>query len=382
MPGTDVFDEIAPSKALPSASGDVFDSLAQSSTVNVIGPGGVRLAVDKNAQAPTPAQAIPPVPQPQSTLRQIGSALTTPLLNAPKNTPLEQFADLEQNYGTPTSAAIAQFLAGTTGDIGKLAASSTSPLGIGMMASGGGLPSTLIGAGYGAYGATQALKPQQQGETQADALQRKLFGSAMAVGGMAGVGSKAKDALGNHFAKVYGLSPEYADQVADQVQKIQTERQSGAQKLESAKQTLGTQQKQLHETGRQIIADATQAVAQEQARVQEPFEKIASQITQPVSDASTIRKLIQSTAQEYGVNPEEIPGAATKALSKPQTSSARALTGNELTMAQALQNNPEWQRMNIDQLQQVLPNLGYAPQQIDAILSVARPGESVSGGGV
>jgi hypothetical protein len=350
---------------------------AKSSDVTVVSPGGQKLTVDKNAPAPKQPQAQAAAPQ--STLSQLGHALITPILNAPKDTPLSRYAELEQNFGDPIHAGVAQFFAGTTNDIGKFAASSTSPAGVSMLAAGGGLPSALIGAGYGVYGAKQALEgfTPKEGETQADAVQRVLTGSAMAVGGVAMGAETTRAALGRHFAKVYGLSPEYANDVAEQVKEINATQAEGQQKLTDAQSRLKLLKQNKLETGRQILADAAQAVYQEQARVQEPFAKIAAQMTDPVSDAASIHGIIEGAANRYGVKPDEIPSAALRALpSEAEATGARSLTNNELQMVQAINKTPQWQNMSAVDIRNALPNLGYAPKQIDAILSVARPEEA------
>jgi len=177
--------------------------------------------------------------------------------------------------------------------------------------------------------------------------------------------------------KVYGLSPEYANDVAEQVKEINATRTEGQQQLSDAQAKLKALGKNKLEAGRQILADAAQAVYQEQARVQEPFANIAAQMTDPVSDAASIHGIIEGAANRYGVKPDEIPSAALRALpSEAEATGPRSLTHNELQMAQAINKTPKWQNMSAVDIRNALPNLVYAPKQIDAILSVARPEEA------
>jgi hypothetical protein len=74
---------------------------------------------------------------------------------------------------------------------------------------------------------------------------------------------------------------------------------------------------------------------------------------------------------------EKQPGTIGRILNelepeKPK-SSARALTTSELRMAKAVTKHPDLATLSDSELRKILPNYGYAPKQIDAILSVARP---------
>ena len=65
---------------------------------------------------------------------------------------------------------------------------------------------------------------------------------------------------------------------------------------------------------------------------------------------------------------------------EPEASDVRALSSSEQQMAKALSTQPQFQNLSTADLRKILPNYGYAPRQVSAILSVARPNEVPEGG--
>lgn len=118
--------------------------------------------------------------------------------NALGSSKLQELANKYIAEGRPLPAALAQFGAGVTGDIGKAVSPYTSPIGIGTTVAGpalaaAGAPAALQTAAglvpsiaFGAQGAKQALTSQQPGETPSDALQRRLMGASQVVMGTVG----------------------------------------------------------------------------------------------------------------------------------------------------------------------------------------------------
>lgn len=109
----------------------------------------------------------------------------------------------KEHFGeSPTKDALKTFISGATKDTADLAASQTSPMGLGLLAGGaltkapgavGALAKVVTGtasAGFSGKGATDIANAGF--ENTPEAWQKRLIGGAMLTGGMAGVGSATK----------------------------------------------------------------------------------------------------------------------------------------------------------------------------------------------
>jgi hypothetical protein len=165
------------------------------------------------------------------------------------------------------------------------------------------------------------LTERQANETQADYVQRVLYGgSAVAMGAGGAAGSAEDIAVMTKAAQLQklGLSGDLAGKVQQKIDAVNAIRQKAAlENVQQASDVLDTEQ-QMRTQGPQrmgqIVKDAAHAVYQENARVSKPFEEMAAQTQQPVSDAPTVRATILDVLKSHGVQDQEIPPKIFNAL--------------------------------------------------------------------
>jgi hypothetical protein len=295
-------------------------------------------------------------PEQPSRLQRVESALTSPIQGPARylTIPGMGAADLEReqpiidakvqeeiSHGNPFRAGLAQFFAGANKSAANLLNSANSPAGLATAVLGplSKSISLLASAYFGFRGSEAAATAQQEDESIADALERRLTGASGVVGGLAGGMSVVNETVRSALQNRLGLKGDLASKVEQKVQqadaiKAEARNRSGtvdAILSETAKDAqarsqgdvavkqnrLGEIKQEIPRTTSQLVADAAQATVQEQARVTKPFIEI-KEATQgkPVTDAMSVRSIIQQSLHQYGVQDNEIPPSALKALGK------------------------------------------------------------------
>lgn len=244
-----------------------------------------------------------------------------------------------------------------------------------------GTAGTAAVVAFGAQGIKDAVTPKKEGETDADAMERRLFGVSAVAGSLGGGLATVKDTAHGVMRRQLGLNEDLAKKVADQNARIATERATATQqktevneqtqkRVDSITQSLDQEigkiqtdtslqkiditkraERALNQVGdklseiekqkvretAQIVADSTLQADIEQARVKAPFEDIGKQIESPISTTGGIRDIVVQAFKDHGVKESEIPSGALKALGK-----APAASDAVSPDASSLKNNPEF----------------------------------------
>lgn len=283
--------------------------------------------------------------------------------------------------------------------------------------------------GYGAQGAKQAVTPQQPGESTPQALERRLMGAATVAGSAAGSGAVAKDSVRNALRKNLGLNDDLAKEVSEHIaqktqveqetqRKLETirtageqaERSAGAQtaqkvaaldqqvqqnidalrgqtaarisnatraaeqQIQRAQAALPALEKQKIQSGSRVLQDTTKYLHQRKAEFKTMFGDLDSKITKPVTTPEEVSSLIEREFKDKGITANEVPPAALKALKNEADVSPRPsgrLTNNELRASQLAAGMAK-RGMSEAETRSALVNLGYAPRQVQSIMSVVR----------
>ena len=132
----------------------------------------------------------------------------------------------------------------------------------------------------------------------------------------------------------------------------------------------------------QQAEQARNTVAQQLPVAREQARAVASSLYPEIegtTDPAQLQKGIQGAVDKNLRGSEKVPGVISRIMSeispdKP-VATARALTPKELEMTKAIQNDKtgNFANLSTQELRQALPNLGFVPKEIDAILSVSRP---------
>lgn len=296
-------------------------------------------------------------------------AFNPELMDAATNKEIEQ--------GNPVRAALFSFAGGTERSVANLASSFTSPGSLVLFALSGGesviakafpeakvlltalrVPQQAAMAGFGLQGAVQAATPRQPNESNADAIERRLYGLSATVGAAAAVGTSARAMQARFLRRYFGLNDDLASKVYKQTQEISSVkdrniRQVGDASIQANQQivpvvdALFNDMKQVGietddtiakiksrtnaqlaeakgkltvldqaklSAGANVVSDALQAMLKEQARVSQPFQEMGENIEDPVSTSGSVRNLINQDAIDKGVRLEELPSAAFRAI--------------------------------------------------------------------
>lgn len=345
----------------------------------------------------------------------------------------EAAANKEIAKGNPVRARLFSFAGGVEKSTADFLSSLTSPGSLALMALSGGesaatkalpeaktlltmlrIPQRAAAAAFGIEGVAQMATPQQEGETKADALERRLMGASAAVGATAATASGVRASFSKFLRRYFGLNDDLAAKVANQTRQITETKQAAARaeegaNLEYAKKVApvadtllkGMQQVGLDtssqltrieqgleaemsraqsrlteldkakvKAGAQVVSDGLQAMLSEQAKVRVPFQEIGEAIKEPVTDAKAVRGLVLKEALAKGVKEGEVPSAAFKALGKaPETEggATRALTESEKRAALLARDVLDKGGTEAD-ARSAMTNLGYVPKQVEAIM--------------
>jgi len=311
--------------------------------------GDLRPGIDYIPYVP-PAQNAPagetPGPEPQSLVDRIDTPLVskesvTKVIGAGGWNQLESWlkdtAEKEIAHANPWRAALATFFAGAIHDTKDIAAGTasnlTSPVGAATAAASlgtGGVASAIqmLGTLYFGMRSLQAIgEPQQEGESSADFLQRRLLGSLQLVLASAGVAAGGKDLARNALRRYFGVKGDLADKVAVKVEQAQQARAASEanvaqimksaedQKAAAASRAANLRDSAIPQAMNDILRDAAHALVVEQARVMKPFADMAERLKNTkVADAAEVRSMIEGAFGQKGVQSSELPPSAFRAL--------------------------------------------------------------------
>jgi hypothetical protein len=254
--------------------------------------------------------------------------------------------------GSPALAGAAAGIGGAAGTAGKIITSMTSPLGIATAA--GGPLAKLAAPLFMGSGIKEAMTPQQPGEDQASSLERRLLGGATAAGGAAGTASTYKGMASNVGEGIRSTVAEKTG-IQDLAPKIAQRGKLAADAVNSAK------------TAENAAHEAASA----------PYKALAAKITETIPPEQ-IRGDVSDIVGGV-IEGDKIPGAIKDMMdagSSKGSSTVRALTNSEMQSADVIKKTVLDKGGTIKQARETAANLGYAPRQIDAMMSIMGEGGS------
>lgn len=134
-------------------------------------------------------------------------------------------------------------------------------------------------------------------------------------------------------------------------------------------------------TGSHLLADSVQGILEEHDRVSEPFKEMAKKAgDKPVMSEEEARGLLDDEAAKFGVQEKEIPAKAFESLPAtggrlPQGPGSSSENGGALLARQLLTKD----NLEPREVRGILRGQGFAPQQIDRMMSMAVAGEEAAG---
>jgi len=283
--------------------------------------------------------------------------------------------------GHPVAGYYQKYLADTWGAIDDVVESASSPLGLGLAALSSGeslfsrslLPKVIAkpvqiatGAGFAATGVAAAGQPKRPDEDWYAYTLRQGSAAIQVAAGSWGSVTAFKDVLRGGLRKAFGLSDDLATKAADNVTKLNQERDvarirednlrrtqaEGTAEIQAQKARLAPVQKALQQgtrqidpgatrierqisdqigqleanipkiedqkiaAGTQIVADTVRTLDFEQSRLSAMFDDIGKSVKDPVATESDIHGIIDEEASKAGIQPKEIPSGARAALGK------------------------------------------------------------------
>lgn len=337
--------------------------------------------------------------------RTMGGSALEPLQGWFKDTSDEgaKVVDNLQKSNHPYVAGMAKGYLEVQKDVESLLTGLATPTNVALAIGTGGESTAAKVLGYlsnlyfGYQGAKQILQPKQPGESTGDYVRRQAFSTAQTAAAGLGLGTATADFITSKVRGDLGLSGDLASKVEAKVKAtagIEAKAASdvNAATADTAKQLATTQAaseglqasaadiakgageqvaaEQPIRSG-QIMADASQIAHSEQARVGNLFNDLSEKATTPVSTVGDIRAEIANSVMARGVQQDEIPDRVFNALPD-NTTAVRALTNSE-EKAAILVSKLKDQGMAQSDLRSTLVNLGYVPNQIDAVMNVGAP---------
>ena len=171
-------------------------------------------------------------------------------------------------------------------------------------------------------------------------------------------------------------SKESADVHENNVRKL-SEAKNNYQRTQEAVQRRESLVTQAEQARDQLAESLPKIREQETAVAKSLYPQIEAK-----ADGAQLYSQIQDEVKKSLRGSEKVPTAIARILSEiepeEKATGPRALTTKELEATKLIQRQPGYQAMSTADIRGALPNLGFTPREVDAILSVARPEAPVS----
>jgi hypothetical protein len=303
------------------------------------------------------------------------------------------------------------------------------------------VPGWTATAYFGLQGLGAAIGDRQPGETDDQVLERRILGAAAALGSAHAAGSAAFTGMTRSLVRSWGLTPDLADRVAArvaQLEKINSDRDlslasidrertakldaldaSTRRQIASVENDLEQQQREISiaagarganfdqlvdaavkdsqgrlsdlqrerlHTGSRLVAETVQALREMEGdrdiegSVKRPFREIGDSIKKPVASQEQIYQLIEAKLKDRGIQPTELPAAATKALGKREAATGEQVEGLDMSrfMDEVQAEGPEVSFNGLTRIREDLWQASESAKDANVAAALKEASESVS----